>query len=327
MFMAKYEIPPYIIHDVGSAQALAESYSWGMTDLKVPNVWKKTKGKDIRVAVLDSGCSIHPDLKANIDYKLSKSFIPNEDIYDNYVGHSTHVAGIIGAELNEAGIVGVAPEVTIITVKVLGKNGGSVGNSVEQGLDYCIQLKPDIVNMSLGGAEPMVSLHEKIKKLFDMGIIVVCAAGNNGEEKVLYPAQYDETIAVGSYSPATIRSRSLFSSYGDTLDIMAPGEEILSTWLNAQYSVLSGTSMAAPFVSGVLALMLSYYKAQGKKLTIDEMKNKLLTNCIDIGATGKDKFTGWGVINPEKVFLPATNNTPIVPKKTFWQKFKSWFSK
>lgn len=329
--MAKYKIPAYTIHDIGSAQSLAENYSWGQKDLHVPDVWKKTKGKGITVAILDSGCSIHPDLKDNIDFKLSRSFIPNEDIYDQYVGHGTHVAGIVAASLNESGVVGVAPEAKIVTIKVLGKNGYSVGNSIVQGLDYCLELKPDIINMSLGGpclTNQYDATHERIKKLTEMGIIVICAAGNDGIDNVLCPAQYDETVAVGSYAPATIRSRSTFSSYGDTLDVMAPGEEIVSTWLNGQYAALSGTSMATPFISGVIALMLSYYKAQNKKLTVEEIKEKLISNCIDIGSKGKDKYTGWGIVNPEQIFLPlSTKPAPATQKKSFWQKIKSWFSK
>lgn len=325
--MAKCFIPPYKIHDIGSAQALSESYSWGQTDLNIPSIWKKTKGKGVRIAVLDSGCSIHPDLRNNIDYDLSISCISNEDKYDQYVGHGSHVAGIISAQQNATGIVGVAPEATLITIKVLGKNNFSVSNSIEKGLDYCIKIKPDIINMSLGGACPMGAVLEKIKTLYSMGIIVICAAGNDGTENILCPAQFDETVAVGSYSPSTVRSRSLFSSYGETLDVMAPGEEIVSTWLNAQYAVLSGTSMAAPFISGIVALMLAYFKSQNIKLSVDEIKGLLINNCIDIGAKGKDKYSGWGVVNPEQIFVNPATVTITPPKQTFWQKIKSWFGK
>lgn len=320
-------IPSYTIHDIGDIETLSQIYPSHINELNIPKLWTRTKGKGVRVAVLDSGTPYkHPDLTNNVDLSKCRSFIPGEDIFDVHLGHSTHVGGIIGAENNQIGIIGIAPEVTLIGIKVLNKNGRSESDSILKGLEYCLKLNPDVINMSLGGTSPMPEVHEVIKKLVnERNIPIICSAGNNGENKILYPAQYDECIAVGSYSESTLKDRSIFSSWGESLDIMAPGEKIFSTYLNGQYAVLSGTSMATPTVTGIVALMISYYRKLGKELTIKELKDLLFSNCIDIGAGGRDIEHGWGMINPEQIFARMTGEK-ILPL-TLWQKIKRFFSK
>jgi major intracellular serine protease len=303
-------LPKYEIHDVGSAQALSQIYPQNVRDLNIPKIWSKSKGKGVTVMVLDTGCPInHPDLIKNIDLSKCRSFVEGEDIFDSYVGHGVHCAGTIGAVDNTEGIVGIAPEVTIITGKVLDKNGRSQGWSILRGLEYCLKVCPDVVNLSLGGPNPMPEVHEVIKKLVANGTVVVCAAGNNGEEKILYPAKYEEVITVGSYSDSLLKDRSLFSSWGVELDSMAPGEKILSTYLNKGYAVLSGTSMATPVVSGVVALIISKYRAENKSLTVDEIKKLLYTTAVDVGSKGWDNRSGWGIINPMSIFGDASANS------------------
>lgn len=182
--------------------------------------------------------------------------------------------------------------------------------------------------MSLGSEYPMAGVHDLIKKLVANNTIVVCAAGNNGENKVLYPAQYDETIAVGSYSDSVLKNRSKFSSWGETLDIMAPGDEILSTYLNNGYAVLSGTSMASPTICGIIALLLAYHKSLNKTLTVDQVKNLLYANSMNSGKNQKTLEHGWGIIDPEKLFAAEVLNIPVVVKPpTFKDKVKKFFGK
>lgn len=323
-------IPNYTIHDVGDIQTLSQIYPQNIRDLNVPKIWTKTRGKGVVVAILDTGCPLnHPDLKSNVDVSKCVSFIPNEDIYDTVVGHSTHCSGTIGASDNAEGIVGIAPEVTIITLKVLDNNGRNYKNSIEQGLAHCLKIKPDVISMSLGGGSPMPEAHALIKQLVELGIPIICSAGNNGTNNVLFPAQYDECIAVGSYTDSVLKNRSEFSSWGDSLDIMAPGEKILSTYLNGQYAVLSGTSMAAPVISGVVALMISYYKSFNRTLKVSEIKKMLYDNAVDTGPKGKDLENGWGVINPDNLFVATSIDKTVVKndKLTFVQKIKKLFFK
>ena len=165
--MPDYSLPVYTVHDEGSIQALSQIYPQNIRDFNIPKVWKKTKGKGVVVAVLDTGCpKDHPDLKNNIDISKSRSFVPNEDIYDTTVGHGTHCSGTIGAVDNEEGIVGMAPEVTLVSVKVLNKNGSGSNPSLIGGLLYCLnELKPDVINMSLGSSYPMPDIEKILKAL------------------------------------------------------------------------------------------------------------------------------------------------------------------
>jgi len=315
-------LPEYKLDDVGDIKTLSQIYPQNVRDLEIPKVWAKTKGRGVVVAVLDTGCPVnHPDLIPNIDLSKCRSFVDGEDIFDTHVGHSTHCSGTIGAVDNTEGIVGIAPEVTIITVKVLDKNGSNRGDSVERGLEYCLKIKPDVVNLSLGGPNPMSTTHSLIKRLVAANIPVVCSAGNNGTENVLYPARYEECIAVGSYSNSLIKDRSLFSSWGESLDIMAPGEQILSTFLNGSYAVMSGTSMAAPAVAAVIALIISYNRKQERNLTVDQIKNLLYSTAIDVKSPGKDVHYGWGIINPNPIFV--TNSVHVVKKQNPIAKFFS----
>jgi subtilisin family serine protease len=217
----------------------------------------------------------------------------------------------------------------LIGVKVLSNNGFSTVDSVTKGLEYCLSLKPDIINMSLGGKNPMPEAHEVIKKLDAQGIIMVCSAGNNGEKtdkSILYPAKYDEVLAVGSYSPTLITSKSLFSSVGPEIDIAAPGDQILSTYLNNQYSVMSGSSQAAPAVSAILALYISYLKKNRIPYTAQSVKDTILKNCKDVGAEGFDQEFGWGIISPKKIFqtLQSVGQPVIVQKTPWWKKLMFW---
>jgi major intracellular serine protease len=311
-----FKIPSYTVHDIGDIYTLSQIYPQSIQDLKIPDVWKKTKGKGICIAVLDTGTpKNHPDLMHNIDLAKSRSFIDGEDIWDTFHGHSTHVGGTIAAIDNHFGIVGVAPETTLVTIKVLGKNGRGSSDSIKKGLDYCLKIKPDVVNMSLGSPTPLPDIHNSIKNLKNVGITIVAAAGNDGKEEIMYPANYEEVIAVGSYGSNILKNRSSFSNYGDTLDILAPGEEILSTYLNGQYAVLSGTSMATPVVSGVIALMLSYTKMRNIHLTPDNIKELLIKTAIDVGPRGFDKHTGYGVVNPEQIFNNIYNDPNLLEYK------------
>jgi len=324
--MADCFIPSFKIHDIGDIEALSQIYPQYVRELKIPSIWNKTKGKNVTVAVLDTGIQTHPDLIKNVDISRCRSFIEGEDIFDNFSGHGIHVGGIISASNDEFGIVGIAPEATLVSVKVLDKNGRSQKNSILKGLKYCLTLNPDVVNLSLGSTTPMPEEHKVIKELTSRGIPVVCSVGNSGDKNtngVLYPANYEECIAVGSYNYSLIKDRSRFSSYGEAVDLLAPGEEIFSTFLNGSYAVLSGSSMAAPMVTGVIALVISHFKKQNKNFTVQDIKKLLFENAEDIKTNGRDDESGWGVLNPEGMFLK------IIPQnnENWWLKIKKHLSK
>jgi subtilisin family serine protease len=316
------QLPPYVIHQIGDIETLSQVANWGITDLDIPDIWKKTQGEGVVIAILDSGVANHSDLNKNILFDKCRSFIDNE--WEDKIGHGTHVSGIASSIDNTYGVVGVAHKAKIVNIKVLSDNGFSTSNSITKGLEYCLDLKPDIINLSVGGPNPMPEAYEVIKKLDKMDIIMVASAGNNGEKtdkSILYPAKYENVIAVGSYSPTTITSKSVFSCVGPEIDIAAPGDQILSTYLNDQFAILSGTSMSSPVISGVIALYISYLKKNKIPYTAQSVKDVILKNCKDVGEEGFDHEFGWGIISPKKIFQALNAQPTAIPvKKIPWWK-------
>jgi subtilisin len=285
-------------------RALAQVIDWGLNQFNVPETWKVTQGEGITAMIIDTGHPAHPDLGDNVI--KGKTFIRSETIMDQN-GHHTHCAGIICAKNNEEGMVGVAPKTKCISVKALDKNGSGSYQTLAQALDYAIEIKPDVVSMSLGGNKPSSQIESRIKKLCSMNIPVVCAAGNTGEGGVNWPAAYDETIAVAAFSQSGDIAK--FSSRGKQVEWAAPGVQIYSTFLNNRYAKLSGTSMACPFITGVICLMLSKHKKQQKEgmrndcKTVAGIREHLLKYSKDRGVIGKDNLWGYGTIDVESLIL------------------------
>ena len=178
---------------------------------------------------------------------------------DEKSGHGTHVAGIIGAKNNAFGVVGVAPDCILIPIKVLNNNGGGSYESIVSGIEKAIESKADIISMSLGSSSaPPDKVHQVIKKAADAGIIILAAAGNDGGV-TNFPARYEEVIAVAAIDENG--DYATFTSGDDTVDSVAPGVGIYSTFLNQGYAKMSGTSQACPFVAGLCALALSFTRA------------------------------------------------------------------
>ncbi|AIM16329.1 peptidase S8 [Bacillus sp. X1(2014)] len=237
--------------------------------IRARDVWPQSKqGEGIVVATLDTGVDKdHPDLKENIigGYNFTGDDNGDPNIFTDYTGHGTHVAGIIAASDNGEGIVGVAPKSKILALKVIDKNGSGSYDNLIKAIQYATNWvgpngeRVNVINMSLGGPKPNDLLHKVIKEARQNGIVLVSAAGNQGDGdaesfEVSYPGYYKEVIQIGSITKD--QKPSIFSNTNVNLDFVAPGENILSTHLNGRYVKLSGTSMAAPFVAGAVALIL-----------------------------------------------------------------------
>ncbi|WNS73484.1 S8 family peptidase [Bacillus sp. DTU_2020_1000418_1_SI_GHA_SEK_038] len=273
----------------------------GVELIQAPKIWKDSKGKGVTVAVLDTGCDItHPDLKDRIigGRNFTNDDRGNPDSFMDYNGHGTHVAGTIAASENNNGVIGVAPEASLLIVKVLNKNGSGQYDWIIKGIHYAIEQKADIISMSLGGPNDVPELHEAIKKAVNNNILVVCAAGNEGDgddatDEFAFPGSYNEVISVGAIDLK--RRSSEFSNSHNEIDLVAPGEEILSTYLNGKYATLSGTSMATPHVSGALALIkdisIRHFERQ---LSEPELFAQLIRRTIPLGYS--PKLEGNGLI-------------------------------
>ena len=255
-------IPPSTAKKVISA--LSEMVDWGQTFTHVGEYrdTNKTMGEGVNVAVLDTGIPEHPDLKGNLVSSVdftgdTRAFHP----------HSCHVAGIIAADADGVGVVGVAPKAKLHSVRVLDADGlcPSDYSFVISGLEWVLDHPEiDIVNLSLGAPiQPPDQMHTLISELANRGVIIVVASGNEGAKDLDYPAKYPETISVAAMDKDGKITN--FSNVGDGLKVMAPGVDIYSTWVNGGYGycIESGSSMAAPFISGLLALMLTYHRNGG----------------------------------------------------------------
>ena len=283
---------------------MSQLVDWGLRQSKIPETWKISQGEGVRILVIDTGHPVHYDLEENIE--IGENFILDEG-HEDFNGHQTHCTGIICASNNKSGMVGVAPKATCISAKALNKAGRGSFQGLADALDYAIKTKPDIVSMSLGAPSPSGIIHDKIKELYEMNIPVVCAAGNAGNAGVSWPAAYPETISVASYNQ--LGRISYYSSRGEMVDWAAPGEKIYSTFLNGQYATLSGTSMACPFMVGIIALMLAKHRKQEKETnqndckTIEQIKEHLLKYTLDRGEVGKDDKWGHGIVDIHSLLL------------------------
>ena len=259
-----------------------EDASWGLNRIfnyQDPpfDVWDETSGEEMAVAVFDTGIEgSHEDLNVVGGYNTLSDDPYNIDLN----GHGTHVAGIIGALYNDVGVIGVAPEVELYSVIVLNEEGsGSTSNLIE-GIEWVVDNNIKIVNMSLGTTSYSSALENAINSAADLGHIFIGSSGNDGEDggedTMNYPAKFSNVIAVGATNEDDTLAE--YSSYGPSLDIVAPGTSIRSTYLGDSYERLSGTSMAAPFVSGVVALLLSL----DNTLSLDQVLTILQDSAEDL---------------------------------------------
>lgn len=277
------------------AATVGQTIDWGVAMTGAPQLWKKTKGETIKVAILDTGVDKnHPDLKANIKggFNFTSS---NAYDYQDRNGHGTHCAGIVAAIDNASGVVGISPRAELYAVKVLGDDGSGSLQWIVNGIRWCIQNKMDVISMSLGcESAPPAAFHNAFKDAAAAGIPVIVASGNE-QHHVDWPAVYPETIAVGAVDVAL--EKAAFSNYGEEVDIAAPGVDIYSTYPVSRYARLSGTSMATPMVTGAVALYLGMKKKRGVKPTLAELNKALNEASVDLGMDGFDVDTGFGLLN------------------------------
>jgi len=247
--------------------------------IQAPGIWEQSNyGQGTVIAVLDTGCQIdHPDLKHNIvgGRNFTSDDGGNPDIFLDSHYHGTHVAEIIAASLNGKGIAGVAPKASLLILKVLNKRGNGDYNSLISAIEYAIKWRGEnrekvrIIMMSLGGEKDDPRLHEAIKRAVLRDILVICAAGNNGDGDVttrekMYPGFYPEVVSVGAVD--NNKKLAPFSNTNEEIDFLALGTDILSTYPYSSYRTLSGISMAAPHVAGAAALIIQVLE---KKLNRD----------------------------------------------------------
>jgi thermitase len=278
------------------------SWQWGPQKIEADWAWNTTVGDpSVLVAVVDTGIYYyHEDIAANYA-PLGYDWVNMDpDPLDDH-GHGTHCAGIIAAVLNNGiGIAGLA-QVRVMAEKVLDSGGYGSWDWVANGIINATDCGADIISMSLGGYGESELVHEAVKYAYDAGVLVIAAAGNDNTNMKLYPAGYDEVVAVAATDQYDYKA--WWSNWGDWIELAAPGVDIYSTvpW---GYEYASGTSMATPHVSGVAALVWSLYPDK----TRDWVRLWLRYTADDLGDPGFDVYYGYGRVNARK----AVEQTPPV---------------
>ena len=273
----------------------AQTLPWGVN--KIDAELSNQTGAGVKVCVVDTGIDkTHPDLQANIAGGrnfVAKGLTLDSTKWVDDNGHGTHVAGTIAAVNNNIGVVGVAPQASLLAAKVLNRQGSGYFSDIMAGIDWCTQSGAKVISMSLGSSSDVQAFHDTVDAAYANGVLVVAAAGNDYGGPVSYPAAYDSVIAVS----ATDSNNNLasFSNVGPQVELAAPGVSVLSTWMGGGYNTISGTSMATPHVSGAAALAM-----QANPLMSNvEIRALLQSTADDLGAVGRDNLFGYGLVDAE----------------------------
>ena len=281
------------------------SFQWDKWIMYADLIWDVTLGSsDIIVAVCDEGVDYrHPDLRDNFNASLlGYDFVDlDADPYPDSVGesHATHVAGIIGAVINNGiGIAGWS-QVRLLSVRVLSEQGTGSDYDVAEGIRWAADNGAKIINLSLGGYGTSSVLANAVEYAWNNGVLLFGATGNDGINNIYYPAQLDDCIAVGAL--AQDNRIAYFSNYGNKQEFICPGVNILSTVNDSSYDIYQGTSMACPQASGVAALIWSLYP----NLSNQRLRAILDIGTIDLGTSGRDKLYGYGLLNAYRTYSLA----------------------
>ncbi|WP_349408503.1 S8 family peptidase [Pseudalkalibacillus sp. SCS-8] len=277
---------------------------WGLLKINSTRAWNVTRGSSLlKIAILDTGVNGgHPDLidkmVLNVNFSTSST---SQDVN----GHGTHVAGIAAATTrNDIGVAGLAINPKIMNIKVLDDSGSGSFSDVAKGIVNATDNGAKVINMSLGGPSFSSSVQSAVQYAAGRGVIQVAAAGNDNTQDLFYPAAYPEVISVAAL--ARDDTKASFSNFGSAwVDVAAPGIDILSTLPTTtnmmgqtNYGYLSGTSMAAPFVSGLAALLASLEPNANK------VRNAIETTTVPV--PGKGTLYENGRINTYAALLKIT---------------------
>lgn len=328
-----FRLPPYRFEGEVAASALSEQLDWGLSALNAPDFWTLTKGysqkknRAVKLAICDTGTSPdHKDLRDRVHH--FKDFTGSATGPQDIAKHGTHCSGIACATQNDDGIIGVAPLIELNSYKCLGDDGSGMSSWIQRAIDEAASDGNNVISMSLGSPYKDARILKAIENAVKAGIIVVCAAGNEGPGPgtVGWPGASPLVISVASYNQAG--QISDYSSRGPEVDIAAPGEQILSTLPGNRYGRMSGTSMATPFIAGVVCLMIArewdldnpttpIFVSGDAGNNYDRVLKHLAKYARPYGQPGFDPDSGWGFVDPKKLLEEEGEQvTPPSPPAT-----------
>jgi thermitase len=266
-------------------------------------VARNSYGNGVTIAILDTGVdSTHPDL---VDRTLrGYNFIDDNLITDDAHSHGTACAGIIAGKGTGTGSMkGIAPGAWIMPVKVMDAEGKGSSFTVVEGIVYAVENGADVINISLGTMGDAEIVRDAVLYAKQKDVLVIAAIGNDGEENALLPAGYQDVVCVGAVDAHD--NRAPFSNYNVVLDIVAPGVAVYTTAPDKKHMQFTGTSAAAPFVTGVAAALRSLYPHD----SAEEIRERILNGADDLGYPGRDPYYGEGLVNLKRA---AYSNTDTI---------------
>lgn len=289
---------------------------WHLRAMGAPTGWSSTPaGRGVVVAVIDTGVTQVEDLRGT-KVLAGRSFVPGARTAEDDNGHGTHVAGTVAQTTNNGvGGAGVAPNATILPVKVLSGGGSGSSTGIAAGIDWAVDQGADVINLSLGGGYSAV-IHAAIKKATAEGVIVVAAAGNSGHEGVSYPGALAEAFGVSATGPDG--ALAPYSSWGRGVDLAAPGGDKRKpdggVWQDTidgrgghKFADFQGTSMATPHVAGAAAVLLS------SGLDADAVERAILDTTDTSGTSGAwDPKFGHGRLDLAAALGSAVDRTAVI---------------
>ena len=304
------------IDDQWGLQMIQAVAAWGEIDVRNP----------VLMGIVDTGIyRDHTDLADNIWANPGETLNGVDDDGNGYIDdvwgwdfsngdndpsddnkHGTVVSSVAAGIQDGSGVVGVCPWCQLMSVKVLGANGSATLDVVADGIIYAADNGARVINLSLGGPSGSSTLESAVNHAWNEGAVVVAAAGNDGAETLFYPAAYDNAMAIASTNEDDYRS--CFSNYSDDfISVAAPGEEITGAMPDGGYATFSGTSLAAPHVSGLAGLLFS----QDPGRSNSDVRNLIETTVNDLGPVGTDDYFGTGRINAHRAVMG--DNSPTAP--------------
>ncbi|TAE60822.1 MAG: peptidase S8 [Nostocales cyanobacterium] len=303
------EIQPSSTSPTPSLQGPNDQYyskQWNLHKIGIEGAWKETKGSGITVAVIDTGITKVRDLQET-KFVKGYDFVNDKENADDDNGHGTHVAGTVAqATNNKYGVAGVAYEANLMPLKVLSTDGGGTVADIAEAIKFAANNGADVINMSLGGGGESQLMKEAIQYAYNKGVVIVAAAGNENTDGASYPARYPHVIGVSAFGADG--EKAPYSNFGAGVDISAPGGSdsgtILQETIDEQgqgvFLGLQGTSMAAPHVAGVAALIkASGINEPGEILTVLQQSARVIQ---DDGLN----YYGAGQLNAEAAVKLAT---------------------
>ena len=281
----EYQIPPAITDGSG-----VEVLPWNVEMVAGDPRTRTYRGAGVKVAVIDSGIDNHDDLDTAgwVDFSDTVyGFKPTDNS-----GHGSAAAGVIYARVSGFGMIGIASDADVYSVKVLDKDNKAMVSSVIQAIEWCIQNDMDIINMSFGMDESSAALKYAIDRAEEAGILMIAATGNTGGA-LQYPAAYENVVAVGAVDESA--QPADFSARGAALDLTAPGVDVQSTGFMGSYTITSGTSAAAAHVTGVAAVL----KGLDPTKSNESITNLMKASAYKPGFSGRNDQYGYGIVSLE----------------------------